>query len=99
MIDTLGRQSTEIARLNAFGQKTGGKQDLFDKTVAQINGDLSMDGKQKARAVAAIEHLKNNVYQLNTRDPAERILRGVSSAGFAGTVICSFETILISATA
>jgi len=85
MLNTLTHQATEIARLNAFGQKIGGKEDLIDKTIAKINDDLSMTGGQRKAAIAAVESLKNNVYGLNVRGTTEKIARGASSAGFAGS--------------
>jgi hypothetical protein len=85
MLGTLAQQGSEVARLNAFGQKLRGQSDLFDKTVEEINNDLTLRGAQKQHAVAAIDQLRNNVYGLNKRSALIRFARGISSASLAGS--------------
>jgi hypothetical protein len=84
MLNSLWHQGTNLARLEAFGQKIGGKSDLFDKTVERINQDLSLSGPQKARAIKAIEDLRKNVYGLNRSGSTLRLAGGATSATLAG---------------
>jgi hypothetical protein len=85
MLDRLFWQASELARLETFGQKLPGQQDSFDRAATKINADMSMNAGQKQHAFDAIESLRKTIYGQNRRGWGIRLLRGVSSAGLAGS--------------
>jgi hypothetical protein len=85
MLDRLFWQSSELSRLETFGQKLPGQTDSFDRGETAINGDLSMSRDRKQHAIEAIGALRRTIYGQNKRSAAVRLLRGVSSAGLAGS--------------
>src|SRR5258708_1162351 len=85
MLDRLFWQSTELARLESFGQKLAGSKDLFDRTADKINADMSLGDGKKQHAFDAIGALRRTVYGQNKRGWGIRLLRGASSAGLAGS--------------
>lgn len=98
MLDSLFWQSTEIARLEAFGQKISGfkldkdgnkisysKQDLFDRTISAIESDTSLSSQQIRHAISSIDSLRKIAYGLGWRGALTRSIRGLSSFGLAGS--------------